>query len=37
MLPYLAWLAFAALLAQQVTSLNPDAESLVPPAAHTQI
>ncbi|MBO9574900.1 MAG: tryptophan-rich sensory protein [Sphingobium sp.] len=37
MLPYLAWLAFASLLAQQVHSLNPDAESLVPPAAHTQI
>ena len=37
MLPYLAWLAFASALAQQVHVLNPDAESLVPPAAHTQI
>ena len=37
MLPYLAWLAFASVLAQQVHMLNPDAESLVPPAAHTQI
>lgn len=37
MLPYVAWLAFAAVLAQQVHSLNPGAESLVPPAVHTQI
>ncbi|MBO9582160.1 MAG: tryptophan-rich sensory protein [Sphingobium sp.] len=37
MLPYVAWLAFASVLAYQVHSLNPDAEGLVPPAAHTQI
>jgi len=37
MLPYLAWLAFAATLAYHIDRLNPDAESLVPPAAHTQI
>jgi tryptophan-rich sensory protein len=37
MLPYIAWLAFAALLAHDVHRLNPDAENLVPPAAHTQI
>ncbi len=37
MLPYLVWLAFAVILAYQVDRLNPDAENLVPPAAHTQI
>lgn len=37
MLPYVAWLCFAALLSHQMHNLNPDAESLVPPAAHTQI
>ena len=37
MVPYLAWLCFAAVLTYQVHDLNPDAESLVPPAAHTQI
>lgn len=37
MLPYVAWLAFASVLSYQVHNLNPDAESLVPPAAHTQI
>lgn len=30
MLPYLAWLLFAAWLTFQITVLNPDAESLVP-------
>jgi tryptophan-rich sensory protein len=37
MLPYVGWLCFAAILSYQVHDLNPDAESLVPPAAHTQI
>ena len=37
MLPYVAWLVFAAVLSYEVHDLNPDAESLVPPAAHTQI
>ncbi len=37
MLPYLAWLAFAAVLAHQIDRLNPDAPALVPPAVHTQI
>jgi tryptophan-rich sensory protein len=37
MLPYVAWLCFAAVLSYQIHNLNPDAESLVPPAAHTQI
>lgn len=37
MLPYVAWLCFAAILSYQIHNLNPDAESLVPPAAHTQI
>lgn len=37
MLPYVAWLSFAAVLSHQMHNLNPDAESLVPPAAHTQI
>ena len=30
MLPYLAWLCFAALLTYQIVVLNPDAETLVP-------
>ena len=37
MLPYLAWLVFAALLNQQIRSLNPDAERLAPGAAATDI
>lgn len=37
MLPYLAWLGFATLLAYQIDRLNPDGENLVPPAAHSQI
>jgi tryptophan-rich sensory protein len=37
MLPYLAWLAFAALLNWQIIQLNPDAESLVPGQGGTDI
>jgi benzodiazapine receptor len=37
MLPYLAWLCFAALLNWQIIQLNPDAETLVPGGAATDI
>ena len=37
LVPYLAWLCIAATLAFQVDARNPDAETLVPPAASTQI
>lgn len=37
MLPYIGWLAFAAILSYQLQQLNPGAETLVPPAGHTQI
>ncbi len=37
LLPYLAWLAFAAYLNYEVDRLNPDAETLVVPALRTQI
>lgn len=37
MLPYVAWLVFAALLNFQVAQLNPDAETLAPGASSTQI
>lgn len=37
MLPYLAWLAFAAVLNWQVARLNPDAERLVPGAGTSQM
>jgi translocator protein len=37
MIPYLAWLAFASLLAFEIDTRNPDGENLVPPAAHTQL
>jgi tryptophan-rich sensory protein len=37
MLPYLAWLAFAALLTWQVGALNPGAASLAPDASATDI
>ena len=37
MLPYLAWLCFATLLTWQIMQLNPDAETLVPGEAVTDI
>ncbi|MCP1468460.1 tryptophan-rich sensory protein [Sphingobium sp. OAS761] len=37
MLPYLAWLVFAAYLNYEVGRLNPEAETLVAPALRTQI
>ena len=37
MLPYLAWLGFAALLTWQVDQLNPDAERLVPSSGSADI
>lgn len=37
MLPYLAWLSFAAVLNYQFDVRNPDAETLVPPAASANI
>jgi tryptophan-rich sensory protein len=37
MLPYLAWLCFAALLTWQIGGLNPDADELAPGASTTDI
>ena len=37
MVPYLAWLCFAAVLNFQIDRMNPDAETLYAPAARTQI
>ena len=37
MLPYLAWLCFAAVLNYQIIALNPDAERLVPHAGSADI
>lgn len=37
MVPYLAWLVFAAFLNFQIDRMNPDAETLVPEARSTQI
>lgn len=37
MLPYLAWIAFAAVLLFQIHALNPDAETLAPSQSSTQI
>lgn len=37
MLPYIAWLCFAATLNYEIGRLNPEAETLVAPALRTQI
>lgn len=37
LIPYLAWLIFAAVLNYEIMRLNPDAETLVPEAGATQI
>ncbi len=37
MVPYLAWLCFAAFLTYQIIELNPNAESLAPPEAGADI
>lgn len=37
LVPYIAWLCFAAVLNFQIDQRNPDAETLVPHAASTQI
>jgi tryptophan-rich sensory protein len=37
LVPYMAWLLFAAILNFQIDQRNPDAETLVPAAASTQI
>ncbi len=37
LVPYMAWLSFAAILNFQIDQRNPDAETLVPAAASTQI
>ena len=37
LVPYMAWLGFAAVLNFQIDQRNPDAETLVPSAASTQI
>lgn len=37
LVPYMVWLSFAAILNYQIDRLNPDAETLVPARAHTQI
>lgn len=37
LVPYLAWLVVAGILNYQIDTLNPDAETLVVPAATTQI
>lgn len=37
MVPYLAWLVIATALTWQIDRMNPDAETLAPPAASTQI
>ena len=37
MVPYLGWLCFAGLLNFQIHQFNPNAETLVPPPASTQI
>jgi tryptophan-rich sensory protein len=37
MVPYMVWISFAGMLTLSIDRLNPDAETLVPPAASTKI
>ena len=37
LVPYMMWLSFAGILNYKIDRLNPDAETLVPSAVHTQI
>lgn len=37
LVPYMLWISFAAILNYQFDRMNPDAETLVPPAARTQL
>lgn len=37
MVPYMVWISFAGMLAYGIGALNPDAETLVPPAHTSQI
>ena len=37
LVPYMVWISFAAILNFQIDQRNPDAETLVPAAASTQI
>ncbi len=37
MVPYLVWLSFASIINWRIDQMNPDAETLAPPAASTQI
>jgi translocator protein len=37
LVPYMVWISFATILTYKFDQLNPDAETLVPPAARTQI
>lgn len=37
LVPYMVWLSFASILNYQIDARNPDAETLVPPAATTQL
>jgi tryptophan-rich sensory protein len=37
LVPYMVWISFAAILNYEFDQMNPDAETLVPPAASTQL